>query len=244
VERTGRKRRAISWHRGGPPFTKTLCLFGEAQVSFTDLLRQILREHPDGMTPQQLRDAIKSGYPTYYGTESHRRNVEKGHYKDLDHALLAQIYVASRTAGEITADRSQKPIRLTVTPGTGSTGADALVNDEEIDTENLEKLEAGVGTLYVLGTNLYTKGGEEIIKIGITTGNVENRITQLYTTGVPFRFRVITQFETRNYAELEQSIHKLLDPYRINRSREFFTDKCLPHVDKIVAIHNEIQAKA
>ena len=210
-------------------------------MSFTDLLRQILREHAEGMTPQQLRDAIKSGYPTYYGTESHRRNVEKGHYKDLDHALLAQIYVASRTAGDITADRSQKPIRLTVMPGTD---AGAPINDEEIDTENLEKLEAGVGTLYVLGTNLYTKSGEEIIKIGITTGSVESRITQLYTTGVPFRFRVITQFETRNYSELEQSIHKLLDPYRINRSREFFTEKCLPHVDQIVAIHNEIQAKA
>lgn len=218
--------------------------FGEVRVSFTDLLRQILREHPEGMTPQQLRDTIKTSHSTYYATESHRRNVEKGHYKDLDHALLAQIYIASRTAGDIAADRSQKPIKLAILSGSGGGGVDAPIDDEEIDTENLERLEAGVGTLYVLGTNLYTKSGEEIIKIGITTGNVENRITQLYTTGVPFRFRVITQLETRNYAELEQSLHKLLDPYRINRSREFFTDKCLAHVEKIVAIHNEIQSKA
>ena len=193
------------------------------------------------MTPQQLRDKIKTDHPEYYGTESHRRNVEKGHYKDLDHALLAQIYVASRSAGQIAVDRSQKPIKLTV--GSGPVDDNSAI-DEEIDTENLEKLEAGVGTMYVLGTHLYTKDGEEIIKIGITTGSVDARINQLYTTGVPFRFRVIKEFETKNYYELEQAIHKLLEPYRINRSREFFTDKCLPYVEQIVAIHQGIQGKA
>jgi hypothetical protein len=90
--------------------------------------------------------------------------------------------------------------------------ADGNVIDEEIDIEDLEKPEAGVGTIYVLGTNLYTKEGKEIIKIGITTGSVGARINQLYTTGVPFRFRVIGQFETKNYYELEQALHRLLDP--------------------------------
>lgn len=193
------------------------------------------------MTPQQIRDTIKSNHSDFYGTESHRRNVEKGYYKDLNHALLAQIYVASRNSGQITVDRSQKPIRLTAVPGQVD---DVIVPDEEIDTENLERLEAGVGTLYVLGTNLYTRDGAEIIKIGITTGSVEARINQLYTTGVPFRFRVIKEFETKNYYELEQSIHKLLDPYRINRSREFFTEKCLPFVEQVVLIHKEIQGQA
>jgi hypothetical protein len=193
------------------------------------------------MTPQQIRETVKANYPDFYGTESHHRNVEKGHYKDLDHALLAQIYVASRTGGQIFVDRSQKPIRLTLVPGASD---DISVPDEEIDTENLERLEAGVGTLYVLGANLYTKGGEEIVKIGITTGTVESRINQLYTTGVPFRFRVIKEFETTNYYELEQSLHKLLDPYRINRSREFFTEKCLPYVEQIISIHKDIHSKA
>ena len=210
-------------------------------MSFFELIRQILRAHPEGMTPQQLRDKIKTDHPEYYGTESHRRNVEKGHYKDLDHALLAQIYVASRSAGQIAVDRSQKPIKLTV--GSGPVDDNSAI-DEEIDTENLEKLEAGVGTMYVLGTHLYTKDGEEIIKIGITTGSVDARINQLYTTGVPFRFRVIKEFETKNYYELEQALHRLLEPYRINRSREFFTDKCLPYVEQIVAIHQGIQGKA
>ena len=209
-------------------------------MSFVDLIRLILRTHPEGMTPQQIRETVKANYPDFYGTESHRRNVEKAHYKDLDHALLAQIYVASGTAGQIIVDKTQRPIRLTVTSGEDD---DVSLPDEEIDTENLERLEAGVGTLYVLGTNLYTKDGEEIVKIGITTGSVESRVNQLYTTGVPFRFRVIKEFETKNYYELEQSVHKLLDPYRINRSREFFTDKCLPYVEKLVLIHKDIQGK-
>lgn len=138
-------------------------------------------------------------------------------------------------------DRSQKPIKLTATPGPVD---DSSVIGDEIDIEDLEKLEAGVGTMYVLGTNLYTKEGQEIIKIGITTGTVDARINQLYTTGVPFRFRVINEFETKNYYELEQALHRLLEPYRINRSREFFTDRCLPYIEQVVAIHQGIQRRA
>jgi hypothetical protein len=207
-------------------------------MSFVDLVRQILRNHPEGMTPQQIRETIKTSYPDFYGTDSHRRNVEKGHYKDLDHALLAQIYVVSRSAGQIVVDKTQKPFRLTATLEQSD---NVSIIDEEIETENLERLEAGIGTLYVLGTNLYTKEGEEIVKIGITTGSVESRVNQLYTTGVPFRFRVIKEFETKNFYDLEQSIHKLLDPFRINQSREFFTEKCLPYVEQIVSIHVNIQ---
>ncbi len=210
-------------------------------MSFFELLRQILRSHPEGLTPQQLRDTIKTDHPEYYGTESHLRNVEKGHYKDIDHALLAQIYVAAQSAANISVDKSQKPFKLTAV--SGSIVEDSAV-ENEIDTENLDRLEAGVGTMYVLGTNLYTKDGKEIIKIGVTTGSVAARIDQLYTTGVPFRFRILKEFETRNYYELEQALHKLLDPYRINRSREFFTDACLGHIEQIVAIHQGIQGKA
>jgi hypothetical protein len=97
--------------------------------------------HPEGMTPQQIRETIKANYPDFYGTESHRRNVEKGYYKDVDHALLAQIYAASRTAGRIVVDKTQKPLRLTLTLEQGD---DVNIPDKEMDTENLERLGAGV----------------------------------------------------------------------------------------------------
>jgi hypothetical protein len=115
--------------------------------------------------------------------------------------------------------------------------------DEAIETENLERLEAGIGTLYVLGTNLHTKSGDEIIKIGITSGDVQARINQLYTTGVPFKFRIIKTIETANYSELEHSLHKLLDPYRINKSREFFVETCLEYVDQVASLHEQILRK-
>lgn len=206
-------------------------------MTFSDLISNILEGKPDGMTPQEIRDYIKSDYPSYYGTESHQNNVEKGHYNSLDHALQAQIYVASRN-GRFIIDRSSRPFRMTIDSsaesGFGNSGED------DIGTENLGRLEAGLGTLYVLGTNLHTKEGHEIIKIGITSGDVEARITQLYTTGVPFRFRIIKTVETANYSELEKSLHKLLTPYRINASREFFLDTCLQYIDQITSIHQHI----
>jgi hypothetical protein len=209
-------------------------------MGLLEVIRKILQSNPDGLTPQDLREVIKAEYPSLYGTESHRRNVERGHYKDLDHALLAQIYVAYRNAPDVYADKSVKPMRFSLI---GSQEPELELTDEPIELENLDRLESGRGTLYVLGTHLYTKDGREIVKIGITTGSVEQRINQLYTTSVPFRFRVLKQHETKNYAELEQSLHKLLDPFRINRSREYFTDQSLGFVDQVIQIHEEIQRK-
>jgi hypothetical protein len=208
-------------------------------MTFTDLLRNILRDNPDGLTPQQLREIIKVQAPDFYDTESNRRNVEKGHYADLDHAVLARIYVASRSCSDIYPDKSQKPMVLSLL---SETRLDHEIVDEVIETENLGKLEQGIGTLYVLGTNLFTKEGHEILKIGITTGAIKSRIDQLFTTGVPYKFRLIQKFEKRNYSELEQSMHKMLDPFRISRSREFFTDHCLPYVQQIISLHENIQS--
>jgi hypothetical protein len=210
-------------------------------MTLSDLITNILRDKPEGMTPQEIRDVIKLEHPEFYGTTSHQRNVDKGHYNSLDHALLAQIYVASG-GGRFQIDRSSRPFRMML-GDTEESGFDTAP-EEIIDTENLERLEAGVGSLYILGTNLFTKDGHEIIKIGITTGDVETRITQLYTTGVPYRFRIIKTIDTANYNELELSLHKLLAPYRINRSREFFLDTCLDFVDQVATLHQQIIKKA
>ncbi|PCI66689.1 MAG: hypothetical protein COB38_10105 [Gammaproteobacteria bacterium] len=204
-------------------------------MKFSDLIRKILADYSDGLTPQEIREIIKVNYPAYYGTETHKRNVDKKHYKNLDHALLAQIYTVSRSISNVYADKTQKPVKLSIL----SSPADQMDGNGALP-EDLNKLEKGVGTLYVLGTHLYDKNGEEIIKIGITTGSVDARISQLYTTGVPYRFRIIKEFETKNYAELENSLHKLLDPFRINKSREFFVEKALEYIDKVLKIHNEI----
>ena len=61
-------------------------------MSFTDSVKEIVAAASEPITPQEIHEQIKKNYPQYYGTTSHIRNVEKGHYKNLDHALLAKIY--------------------------------------------------------------------------------------------------------------------------------------------------------
>lgn len=208
------------------------------ELSFTDVIRQILRQNPEGLTPQQIRDIVKVEYPQHVGTPSHLRNVAAGNYKDLDHAVLARIYLACRSASDISADKSRKPHLMTLL----ADATDAEIKaDDFIEGEDLAKLEADVGTLYVLSTGLYTADQVEIVKIGITTGSVDKRITQLYTTGVPFRFTIVSQLETTNYSKLEQALHCLFDKYRINKSREFFTAHCLKFLPELIAIHRKIE---
>ena len=209
-------------------------------MKFRTAVRELLSNSPEGLTPQEIRDLIIERYPELYGTASHRNNVERGHYKDIEHALLAQIYVVQRNASDIYSDRSQKPMKLSLLSEEVQSTEVIEYSDDIISTEDLDKLEKGLGTLYILGTHLYTKHGKEIVKIGITSGSVEKRISQLYNTSVPYRFRVIQEFETSNYAELEQSMHKIFDPFRINKSREFFIEDCLEFIDDLFAIHKKI----
>ena len=207
-------------------------------LSFTDVVREILRQHPEGLTSQQIREIVKVEYPQHVGTPSHLKNVAAGNYKDVDHAVLARIYLACRGASDITVDKSRKPHLMTLLADAASGETQA---DDFIEGEDLAKLEADIGTLYVLSTGLYTAEQVEIVKIGITTGPVDKRISQLYTTGVPFRFTVLSQLETTNYSKLEQALHCLFDKYRINKSREFFTAHCLQFLPDLIAIHRKIE---
>lgn len=62
----------------------------------------------------------------------------------------------------------------------------------------------------------------DVIKIGFTTGTIEERIRQLNTTGVPLPFEVAALFKVRDPQSCEKSIHDCLSEYRINSGREFF----------------------
>lgn len=181
---------------------------------------------------------MKTGYSQHVGTPSHLKNVAAGNYKDVDHAVLARIYLACRGASDIAADKSRKPHLITLLADAALVETRA---DDFIEGEDLAKLEADIGTLYVLSTGLYTADQVEIVKIGITTGSVDKRITQLYTTRVPFRFTILSQLETTNYSKLEQALHCLFDKYRINKSREFFTGKCLQFIPELIEIHRNIE---
>jgi hypothetical protein len=61
------------------------------------------------------------------------------------------------------------------------------------------------------------------VKIGCTSHEDPNgRIAQLYTTGVPFPFKVEFACHVENAEEVENALHIAFAPNRVNPRREFF----------------------
>lgn len=62
-----------------------------------------------------------------------------------------------------------------------------------------------------------------LVKIGLTTDNVESRIKQLSSdTGVPLPFECYFAAEVTDCNKLEKTLHQLFSENRINPKREFF----------------------
>lgn len=83
-------------------------------MKFSDVVKEIVSSKSDPITPQEIRDEVKMRHPEFYGTPAHIRNVEKGHYYDIDHALLAQIYSVVGTGGIFLCDKGIKPMRVSL----------------------------------------------------------------------------------------------------------------------------------
>lgn len=60
-------------------------------------------------------------------------------------------------------------------------------------------------------------------KIGLTTKTPEERADQLSKTSVPDRFFVMNEWEVADCKDAEAQIHTLLDKYRVDPRREFFS---------------------
>lgn len=181
------------------------------------------------LSPGQIKDAIKQSYPYLFGTQAQRDGIARGSYQSEDHALLNPIYSIVTKGSEFVVDRSQRPMMI------------SLAIDESADEAPQEDYEAETGLVYVLSTDLFTRAGKHIVKIGHTTQALEARIAQLYTTGTPYQFKELKSWRVKNYTELEQALHRLLSPFRINRAREFFSEEAVAFVERVVEVHNAVQ---
>jgi len=85
-------------------------------MKFIDIMEQIVQENQP-ITPQDIRNIIIEKYPDYHGTHTHNRNVDKGHYTDIDHALLAQIYI-TKDSQRFHADRIVRPMLISISDNT------------------------------------------------------------------------------------------------------------------------------
>lgn len=62
-----------------------------------------------------------------------------------------------------------------------------------------------------------------LLKIGFTERDVEERVEELNSTGVPVPFEIEAIFGSPNAYEDEQAIHNILDHHRLANNREFFS---------------------
>lgn len=86
----------------------------------------------------------------------------------------------------------------------------------------MKQIEDNSGYVYLL-TNEYMPG---IVKIGMTSRReLDSRLNELYTTGVPVPFECVYACKTSMYKEIEKALHDAFDPNRINPNREFFSIK-------------------
>lgn len=69
------------------------------------------------------------------------------------------------------------------------------------------------------------------VKIGMTTRSVQERMAELYTTGVPVPFRCVACKRVQAVESVEARVHKVLADYRVPY-REFFR----VDVDKVITL--------
>ncbi|GLI92748.1 GIY-YIG nuclease family protein [Methylocystis echinoides] len=61
-----------------------------------------------------------------------------------------------------------------------------------------------------------------LVKIGMTTSDLGQRIRSLYTSGVPLAFELFFACEVANAAFVEKQLHEAFGDHRVSKSREFF----------------------
>jgi hypothetical protein len=87
-----------------------------------------------------------------------------------------------------------------------------------IPSMTTSKGEPRMSTVYIL-TNEAMPG---IIKIGMTTTSVEQRMLGLDTTGVPLPFECYYAARVSDMAKVEKALHEAFGDHRVRKSREFF----------------------
>ena len=75
------------------------------------------------------------------------------------------------------------------------------------------------GIVYVLTNPAMPK----MVKIGRKGNDIDTRLSQLYSTGVPLPFECAYAARVADMDKVEKAFHNAFDPYRVNPRREFFS---------------------
>ncbi|MBQ2832422.1 DUF4041 domain-containing protein [Methanobrevibacter sp.] len=97
-------------------------------------------------------------------------------------------------------------------------------NNEEVKKINEWKEKPGAGYVYIISN--IGSFGEDVFKIGVTRrDNPEDRIRELSSASVPFRFDTHVFIFSKNAYDLESELHERFDDKRVNKvnmRKEFF----------------------
>lgn len=78
------------------------------------------------------------------------------------------------------------------------------------------------GYVYIITNPSFREG---LIKLGCTSGTIEDRLRGLQTTGVPLPFELYASLKTKNYKQVEKHMHYVLTALtetRVSENREFY----------------------
>ena len=66
------------------------------------------------------------------------------------------------------------------------------------------------------------KGMPGLVKIGMTSNAPAKRLKELYTTGVPYPFKLHYARRLKDPRGVEKHLHSVFERYRVSKKREFF----------------------
>jgi len=199
-------------------------------LTLKEMVIDILKQENKSLIVKDITNKLVKKYPEKLESKSSQFNDDKKLAQQQIYREIHQVTISDDTA--FFRDKNFKPLQIGLIEE----------NQEKIEIESKnEDFESDIGIVYILGTDTFTKDAKELVKIGLTTLPVKDRIKSLYTSGVPFEFKVLREYKTSSYAELEKAMHKLLNKYRPNPAREFFTSDCLDFADEIYELHKKIE---
>ena len=156
----------------------------------------------------------KDGKQNGYGTITYKHTGRYlGNFVDdeLDGEVIWQPYQGNERKLFF---KNGKKVKENVIKKNSPTEVSQIISSNTI-TESYKKNNEGY--IYILSNESFSNN---LIKIGQSKDRY--RQDELYTTGVPTKFRVEYYALVNNYVDIERRVHSLLRQYRPNKNREFF----------------------
>jgi len=198
-------------------------------ITLKEMIIEVLKKSDDPITVKDLTDKLVLEFNEKLEDKKTQFNGDEKKAKQQIYREIHRITLSDDST--FFRDKSVKPLKV------------GLVEEDEYIEEELENedFESDEGIVYILATNTFTKDAKEIVKIGKTTQKIEDRIKNLYKTNTVYKYTILKLYTTNSYEKLESGMQKLLNRYRLNASREFFTIDCLEFADEIYEIFKRVE---